>query len=66
MIEYRNSDIIAVIDEYIHDELHRRILKRRYVDHLTYERLAEEVDRDVSTIKRIIAKNEWKVFKHLS
>ena len=65
MIEYRNSDIIAVIDEYIHDELHRRILKRRYVDHLTYERLAEEFDRDVSTIRRIIAKTECNVFHHL-
>lgn len=65
MIEYTNSQISAIIDEYIHDELHRQILKRRFVDHALYERIAEEVDRDVSTVRRIVARNEWTVFKHL-
>lgn len=65
MKEYTNSAIAAVIDEYIHNELHRRILKRRYLDHITYERLAEEVGLDDSTVKRIVRKNEWTVFKHL-
>lgn len=65
MKEYTNSAIAAVIDEYIHNELHRRILKRRYIDHITYERLAEEVGLDDSTVKRIVRKNEWTVFKHL-
>ena len=65
MKEYTNSAIAAVIDEYIHNELHRRILKRRYIDHITYERLAEEVGLDDSTVKRIVRENEWTVFKHL-
>ena len=55
----------ATIDEYIHNELHRRILKRRFIDHPTYEKLAEEFELDVSTVKRIVRKNEWTVFKHL-
>jgi len=65
MKEYTNSQIISVIDEYIHNEQHRRILKRRFVDHITYERLAEEEEIYVSTAKRIVYKNEWTVFKHL-
>lgn len=65
MKEYRNSQICAVIDEYIHDEKHRHILKRRYCDHVIYERLAEEVQMDVSTVKRIVRKHEWTIFKHL-
>lgn len=65
MIEYRNSQICAVIDEYIHNEKHRYILKRRYCDHVVFGRLAEEVQMDVSTVKRIVRKHEWTVFKHL-
>lgn len=65
MVEYSNSQISAIIDEYIHDALHRRILKMRYIDHTIYEDIAEAVDRDVSTVKRIVRKDEWTVFKHL-
>ena len=65
MKEYSNSVMAATIDEYIHNELHRRILKRRFIDHPTYEKLAEEFELDVSTVKRIVRKNEWTVFKHL-
>jgi len=65
MKEYLNSEIAAVIDEYIHNELHRHILKRRFIDHPTYEKLAEEVGLDDSTVKRIVRKNEWTIFKHL-
>lgn len=65
MVEYGNSQIAAIIDEYIHDELHRYILKSRFCDHALFEKIAEEVDRDVSTVRRIVARNEWTVFKHL-
>lgn len=65
MVEYSNSQISAIIDEYIHDALHRRILKMRFVDHTVYDEIAEAVERDVSTVKRIVRKNEWAVFKHL-
>lgn len=65
MKDYTNSLISAVIDEYIHNAQHRSILKRRYIDHATYEQIAEEEKIDVSTAKRIVYKNEWAVFKHL-
>lgn len=65
MKEYSNSAVNRVIDEYIHSERDRRILKRRYIDGRCYEPLAEEFDMSVSQIKRIIYRNENKIFKHL-
>ena len=65
MKEYTNTDISRVIDEYIHNERDRRILKRRYCDGVCYEPLAEELNMSVSQIKRIIYRNENKIFKHL-
>ena len=65
MVEYTNSQISYLIDEYIHNDLHRQILKSRYIDGLTYEQLAEKHDRSVKNIKDIIKKNENSIFKHL-
>ena len=63
MREYTNTEISEAIDELIHSERDRRILKRRYIDGRTYEALAEEFDVSVSQIKRIIYKNEYKLFR---
>ena len=65
MIEYSNSQIAYVIDEYIHNSLHRDILKSRYIDGLTYEAIAELYDRSVRNIKNIIKKNEGIIYKRL-
>ena len=64
-MEYKNSDIAAIIDEYIHSERDRAILKRRYIDGVCYEPLAEEFDLSVRQIKNIIYKEEDIIFKHL-
>ena len=63
--EYTNTQISNVIDEYIHNERDRAILKRRFVDGVCYEPLAEEFDMSVAQVKRIIYKNENKIFKHI-
>ena len=65
MTDYSNSRIIAVIDEYIHSARDRGILKRRYVDGVCYERLAEEFDLSVRQVKNIVYKSENIIFKHL-
>lgn len=62
MREYTNSEIIALIDERIHNERNRKILKRRLIDGITYERLAEEFDLSVAQIKRIVYKGENLIF----
>ena len=65
MIEYRNSEISALIDEFIHSERDRAILKRRLIDGICYEPLAEEFDLSVKQIQNIISKSEKVLFKHL-
>lgn len=63
MKEYTNSDISNAIDEHIHSERDRAILKRRYIDGICFEPLAEEFNLSVAQIKRIIYKHENKLFK---
>ena len=63
MKEYTNSEISTVIDERIHSERDRRILKRRYIDGICFEPLAEEFDLSVAQIKRIVYKHEKKILK---
>lgn len=65
MIEYTNSQIANLIDEYIHSQRDRLILKSRYIDGLTYERLSEKYDVSVKQIRNIILKSEAALFKHL-
>ena len=57
-MEYKNSDIAAIIDEYVHNQNHRAILKRRYIDGVCYEPLSEEFGLSVRQAKNIIYKYE--------
>lgn len=65
MKDYTNSQICALINEHIHSERDRRILKRRLCDGIVYEALAEEFDMSDSQIKRIIYKLQDKLFRYL-
>ena len=65
VMEYSNSEITRVINEYIHHERNRKLLLRRYVDGLTLESLAGEFGLSVTQVKNIIYKNEDVIFKHL-
>lgn len=60
-----NSEIEHLIDEWIHSERDRRILKRRLIDGICYEPLAWEFDMSVRQIKNIVYKAEAKLFKHI-
>lgn len=60
-----NSHITEVISEYIHSERDRGILLDRYVNGYTFERISEKYDMSTVQIKRIVYKNEMKVFDHL-
>ena len=51
-----NSEIINLINEYIHSERDREIMKRRLVDGICYEPLAEEFDLSTVQTKRIVLK----------
>ena len=64
--EYTNSQIAEIIDEHIHSERDRKILKRRYIDGICIEPLAEEFDMSPRQIRNIIYKSESKVFSNLT
>lgn len=64
-MEYTNSRIREIIGEHIHSERDRRILERRLIDGITFEKLAEEHEISVSQVKRIIWKNSEIIFRNL-
>ncbi len=59
------SELSNLIDEWIFNERDRAILKRRLLDGIYYEPLAEEFDMSVRQIKNIIYKNQEKLFKKI-
>jgi hypothetical protein len=63
-MEYENSKVSALIDEWIHNERNREILKRRYIDGILFEPLAEEFDMSVRQIKNIVYRGGTTVFSH--
>ena len=63
-MDYTNSQIKALIMEYIHSQRDRKILYRRLVDGITYEALAEEFQMSPRQIRNIIYKNEKILFAH--
>ena len=60
-----NYEISEAIDKYVRGERARNILKRRLLDEICYEPLAEEFDISVSQVKRILIKAQEQLFKHL-
>lgn len=64
-MEYTNSRIRELIAEVIHSERDRKILARRLIDGVTFEKLAEEQEMSVSQIKRIVWKGSEIVFRNL-
>lgn len=65
MKDYTNSQINSIIDEHIHSERDRSILKRRLIDGICYEPLSEEFGMSVRQIKNIIYKSTDKIIKYL-
>lgn len=64
-MEYANSQIREIIAEFIHSERDRKILERRLIDGITFERLAEEFDLSVRATKTIVYKGQEKIFRHI-
>jgi hypothetical protein len=60
-----NSDLSILIDEWIKSERDRAILKRRLIDGILYEPLAEEFDLSVRQVKNIVYKGENILFSKI-
>lgn len=64
-IDYTNSEIASAIDKHIHSARDRAILKRRLIDGICFEPLAEEFELSVRQIKAIVYRGQEKVFSKL-
>ena len=70
MTKMKNYDLSRsewenLIDEYIFKERDRAILKRRLLDGICYEPLAEEFDLSVQQVKTVVYKATEKLIKHI-
>ena len=62
------SQIEHLIDEWIigrNAARDRMILKRRLIDGITYEQLAEEFDLSVRQVKNIVYRHEDRMYSHI-
>ena len=59
------TEIEFLIDEWIHSERDRKILKRRLLDGIIYDKLAEEFDLSIRHVKQIVYRSEERIFKHV-
>ena len=60
-----NEELSDLIDKWIKHERNRNILKRRIIDCVCFEPLAEEFNLSVRQTKNIIYKSEEQLFKHI-
>lgn len=59
------SEVEHIIDERIFSERDRKILKRRLLDNIRLEPLAEEFNLSVTQIKTILNKQKPKIYRYL-
>lgn len=65
MRDYSNAEISALIDDHIHNERNRKILKRRFIDGVCFEPLAEEFDLSVRQVKNIVYKSMDRLIRYM-
>ena len=65
MRDYSNSEIRNAIDEYIHSERDRELLKRRLIDGLSYDELSTEFHLSIRQVKNIVYKSQDRLFNHI-
>ena len=63
--EISNSKIEELINEWVHNAKDRDMLKRRLIDGVTYEMLAEEFEMSDSQVWHRIDKAKAQLFKHI-
>lgn len=66
-LQATNTSIAQAIDDCIRGknaERDRKILRRRLIDGITYERLGEEFELSTNHVKRIIYTRETELMRH--
>lgn len=64
-LDKSNSEIIELINEYIHSERDRDLLVDRYTNGYTFERLGELHDLSTIQVKRIVYKQSEVLLQHV-
>lgn len=64
-MDITREDLERCIDQYIFSELYRAVLKRRLLDGIKYEPLAEEFDLSVRHVKRIVYQAKEILFRNI-
>ena len=59
------SQVEYLIDEWVFSERNRKIVKRKLIDGLTFERVAEEFGLSVQQVKTIVYKCQGIISQHL-
>lgn len=65
MPDYRNSDMCHAIEEYVRNPRYRRLLRLRFCENETYERIAEEVNYSPQHVKYICKRYREFLISHL-
>lgn len=58
------KELEELIDQWIHNERNRRIMRRRLIDGIRFEQLAEEFDLSVTQVKNIVYKGRSRILQH--
>lgn len=64
-MDYANSRMSEVIDEFVHNARNRQILKDRYIDGMTFEKIAEKHNLSFQRVRSIIDEYKTKLFSNL-
>lgn len=64
-IDFSRTDWERLIDEWIFNEEHRKMLKRNLLDGRTYEQIAEEFDCSRDKVARLIPRLQNRLFKKI-
>ena len=65
-MEYTNSQIRELIAEHIHSERDRKIMRRRMIDGIHLEPLAEEFDLSTVQVGRIVRREQTRILKMIN
>lgn len=65
--EYTNSEMENIIDEHIHSQRDRLILKLVFIDGITHEKVSEHPDVNLTPrqVSNIVSKGSLVIAKHL-
>lgn len=64
--DYSTDHINHLIDQYIHSERDRAIVRRNLIDDIIFEDLESEFNLSVRRLKTIVYKGMEKIFRHIS